>query len=429
MQEDYFFNEGEQVGVAENTYWFSHLKKAFPAFRERNFRLYFFGQLISLCGTWLQMVALGWLVLQLTHSAFWVGTVSAIGVFPTLSLSLMGGVIVDKFDKKKVLYITQTCAMLCALALGTLTLLNVIQLWEICALAFALGVVNAVDLPALQAFVGDMVSKERLASAVALNSALQNAARAIGPALGGIIIALIGVGWTFIFNGLSFIAVLFAFVAMTINKNPSAKREDVHPFKMIQQGLVYTFSHKSISLFMITAGVAAAFGYSYTAILPFIAEHVFHQGATGLGYLLSVTGIGSLVAAIIMSIFSRQISAKVSVVGSNILLGIGLLGFSLATNFPMALVCVLCIGFAFTFEFSMINTLIQHTVDPQMRGRVMSILIMVFFGGSFLGNFAIGYFSNTFGSQPVIFFNAIIMLLMTIILFSQKERIVDLKNL
>src|SRR5581483_2742862 len=239
----------------------------FPAFQEKNFRLYFAGQLVSLCGTWLQTVAFGWLVLQITGSAFWVGTVSALTVLPTLIFSLVGGVIVDRFNKKSILYVTQSAAMVIALTLGLLTFFHVVTLLEICVLAALLGTVNAVDIPALQAFVSDMVSREHLASALALNSALQNAARTIGPAIAGVLVATLGVAWTFIFNGLSFIAVLVVFKIMII-RNQAGAHHKSHPIDMIKEGLSYAFSHAGITLFLLTCSISALFGYSYVAMLP-----------------------------------------------------------------------------------------------------------------------------------------------------------------
>lgn len=425
--EELVLEEGEEFGFAENPSWIKRLVKTFPAFHEKNFRLYFYGQLISVTGTWLQNVALGWLILQLTHSALWVGTVSALSVLPTLIFSLLGGVIVDKFDKKKILYITQSSAMVVAFILGILTLFNAVNIWEVCTLSFLLGTINAIDLPALQSFVSEMVSKERLASAIALNSALSNSARAIGPAIAGVLINYIGIGWTFIFNALSFIAVLMAFAAMII-KNRIPRHEHVHPTTMIKEGLRYTFAHRGLSMLMCTSAALAIFGYSYAAMLPVIAENVFNSGAAGLGYLLSAAGAGAFVGAILVSAFSIRMSPRLAVIGGNILLGIGLFLFSISSHLGVALIFMAVIGFSFTFEFSMINTLIQHAVRPDMRGRVMSILIMMFLGAAFFGNFGIGYFSNIFGTQLVIRFNSIVVLIIGIIVWMMKDRIMELKR-
>jgi MFS family permease len=425
--EEFVLEEGERFGIEENPGWVKRIIRAFPAFHERNFRLYFYGQLISVTGIWLQNVALGWLILALTHSALWVGTVSALSILPTLLFSLIGGVIVDRLDKKKILYFTQSSAMILAFILGMSTLLNVINIWGICTLSFLLGTVNAIDLPALQSFVSNMVNKERLASAIALNSALTNSARAIGPAVAGILISYVGIGWTFIFNALSFIAVLMAFAAMVI-KSRIPRHEHTHPVTMIKEGLRYTFTHPGISMLTIMSAAIAIFGYSYTTMLPVIAENVFNKGAAGFGYLLSAAGLGAFVGAILVSAFSTRMSPRLAIIGGNMLLGIGLLSFSLSSNFTLALVFMVVIGFSFTFEFSMINTLIQYAVRSDMRGRVMSIFIMMFLGAASFGNFAIGYFSNVFGTQPVIEFDAIVVLIIGFIIWSMKSRIMELKR-
>ena len=215
--EEDILHESQDISIGGNYSWVTRLKSAIPAFQNRNYKLYFFGQLISLTGTWLQVVAQGWLVLKLTNSAYYLGLIAALSTLPSLFLTMFGGVIVDQFPKRRILILTQTSSMILAFVLGFLTVFKIITVWEIGIIAFLLGVVNAIDAPARQSFVPEIVNKEQLASAIALNSSMFNAARVIGPSLAGILIALIGTGGAFIVNGVSYIAVIIALLSMKIN--------------------------------------------------------------------------------------------------------------------------------------------------------------------------------------------------------------------
>ncbi len=208
--EKYIIDESQEISVGEVSGWFQKITSFFPALRNKNYQLYFMGQLVSLIGTWLQIVAQGWLVLELTNSVFLIGLVAAVSTLPTLLFSLFGGVIVDRFNKQKIITFTQTASMLLALVLGLLTVFKIINVWQIMILAFLLGVVNAVDMPARQAFVVEMVGKSDLASAIALNSGIFNGARVIGPSIAGILIGLVGTGGAFILNAASYLAVILA---------------------------------------------------------------------------------------------------------------------------------------------------------------------------------------------------------------------------
>src|SRR6185437_7149335 len=267
-EEEYILNESPEISVGERGGWISGILTAFPALQNKNYRLYFGGQLISLIGTWLQIVAQGWLVLQLTNSAFLIGLITALSTLPTLFLTLFGGVIVDQFPKKIILLFTQSAAMVLAFILGVLTVLNVITVWEIGLIAFLLGSVNAIDSPARQAFVSEMVDKEQLPSAIALNSGIFNAARVIGPSVAGLLIALIGTGGAFIVNGISYIAVIIALVIMRTSSNPVRKK--INAIKAIREGLKYSFSHPIIRTLILFTGVSSIFGWSYTTVMPVI---------------------------------------------------------------------------------------------------------------------------------------------------------------
>ncbi|HEV2340012.1 MAG TPA: MFS transporter, partial [Patescibacteria group bacterium] len=238
-EEQYICNECPEISIGEYPDWASKILVAFPAFKSKNYQYYFTGQLVSLIGTWLQVIAEGWLVLQLTNSPFLIGLVAALATAPSLLLSLFGGVLVDRFQTKTILLVTQSAAMVLALIYGLLTIFHVINLLEICILAFLLGIVNAIDIPARQAFVVELVDKEELGSAIALNSGTFNGARVIGPAVAGLLIGFIGSGGAFILNGISYIASIIGLVLFHVHAKKESTAGGIHPIAAIKRGLQY----------------------------------------------------------------------------------------------------------------------------------------------------------------------------------------------
>ncbi|TSC77392.1 MAG: permease [Parcubacteria group bacterium Gr01-1014_33] len=397
IEEEYAGGEPEAIGIDESNRWIERIFKAFPAFRERNFSLYFWGQFVSLIGTWLQTVAQGWLVLEITHSAYWVGVVSALGSLPILFFALFGGVIVDRFSRKKILYVTQILSLIFALVLGLLALFGHATLFAISVLAFLLGAVNALDVPARHAFIAEMMGKKNLASAIALHSAAFNGSRIIGPAIAGILIALIGTGGTFLVNALSFIAVIvsLALIDVSVRRRASAHP---HPIAAIREGLSYAFSRAMIRMFLIGAGVVSIFGWSYLSILPVVTEQVFHKRAAELGYLHTAAGIGAVTSVIVISIFMRRFGPRPFVIGGTFLLGAGLLGLSYAPTLPWGLAAMFVTGFSLILAFSVINSTIQSHIEDTVRGRVMSIYVLMWRGTAPIGSFLMGYMAEHFGA-------------------------------
>lgn len=383
--------------------------KTFPALKHKNYRLFFIGQFVSLIGTWLQMVAQGWLVFTLTNSAFWVGMVAAAASFPVLAFSLFGGVIVDRFDKRKIIIFTQIVSMILAFILGGLTVAGVINIFEITVLAFLLGVVTVLDNPARQAFVIEMVGKEDLASAIALNSGIFNGARIIGPGIAGLLIALFGVGETFLINGVSYVAVIIAL--LFIGTRTILPETHPHPLKAIKEGLRYSFSHPTIRTLLFFAAVSSIFGWSYATIMPVIAQTIFHQGATGLGYLYSATGVGAVLGTVFVSAFSKKISPRFFILGGSVLFAVSLILFSLTTSLKFALPLLFFSGLGLVSHFAMINSTIQHLVSDHVRGRVMSIYMLMFLGMQPLGSFQVGFMAEHFGSSWAIRFGAFVILI------------------
>lgn len=419
-EESYLINQSPEVSVGENTRWMRRFK-SFPALQNRNYRLYFGGQLVSVIGTWLQIVAQGWLVLQLTNSPFLIGLVAALATAPSLLFSLFGGVIVDRFRKKKILYFTQIANLILASVLGVLTILNHVNVPLIATIAFLMGTVNALDAPARQAFVSDLVSREHLASAIALNSGTFNAGRVIGPGLAGLLIAWIGTGGAFIVNGVSYLAVVIALWYMDIQEKTAV--QNLKPLQAIREGLRYSFSHPIIRILYIFTAVVSIFGWSYSTIMPVIAQDIFHVEAKGLGYLYAASGIGSLVAIYLISAFSERFRPIVFITGGNTIFALSLVLFSLSHSMIVALPLLFLVGLGLLCQSAMMNTTIQSMVKPEFRGRVMSIYVLMFLGMAPVGNFEIGFLTEHLGITTAIIINAIFVLIFGWIVFFYRNKI------
>ncbi|MBS1552154.1 MAG: MFS transporter [Bacteroidetes bacterium] len=407
--------------MSDNSKLINIFLTAFPAFNSRNYKLYFSGQLISLIGTWLQIVALGWLVLKMTNSAFLIGLITALGSLPSLFFTLFGGVLVDRFPKKKILLITQGSAMILAITLGILTVFNLINFWEIALIAFLMGTVAAIDIPARQAFVAELVSKDQIPSAIALNSATFNAARAIGPGIAGLLIAWIGTGGAFLINGLSYVAVIAALWSMNIESITTEKKTGT--LAAIKEGLIYSFSHPVIRMLIIFTAVSSVFGWSYSTVLPLIAANDFNLDAAGLGYMYAAGGLGALTATLLIGLFSKKISSVYFILGGNTLFSVCILLFSFTTDLTLALALLFFAGFGLLSQFAMMNTTIQRLVKSEFRGRVLSIYIFMFMGLTPLGNFEVGLLSEKMGTGFAIRAGAFIVFLFGVLIYFYRARI------
>lgn len=409
-----------EISLGENEGWTSKILSAFPALGSRNYQLYFFGQLISMIGTWLQIVAEGWLVYQLTHSAFYVGLDAAAATVPSLFLSLFGGVIVDRYPKRTILFYTQTTSMILAFALGIMAVTGAITVWWIIAIAFLLGIVNAVNTPAIQSYVVELVEdKSHLASAIALGAGMFNAARAIGPTIAGLLIAGLGAGMAFILNGFSYIAILISLYFMKTGN--TVHYTDLHPLQAIKEGIAYTFKHPTIRLLLTISSTISIFGWSYSTLMPVIAGTIFHVGAAELGYLYAASGVGAFVGAMGVSIFARKYRASRIILSGLALFTISLLAFTFTHTLLLGYLTLFFVGLGLVTLFSMTNTTIQHAVEDRMRGRVLSIYALTFMGFAPLGNLEIGFMAEHFGSEFAIRVSALIVGLFWFFLYSQRR--------
>jgi len=399
------------------------LLSAFPAFRSRNFRLYFIGQIVSMIGTWLQMVALGWLVLEMTGSAFQVGMVAAASSLPTLFLSLFGGVIVDRYDRRKILLFTQAASMVLAIVLALFTLTGTVTVPVIMVLAFLLGCIGSVATPAIQAFLSEMVDREQLHSAVALNSAIFNASRVIGPAIAGFMISWVGTGGAFMSNGLSYLAVIAALLAIRTVSRRTAPLAKQSPLESIRDGLSYTWGHPLLRTIVLFVSVVSIFGWSFMSMLPVVAKQTFGLGSEGMGLLFSAFGTGSLSGTVLVSMLSGRIRSDVMVIGGILVFGLALTAFTFAEEEGIAMLFLFLSGIGMLSAFATMTATVQSLVEERYRGRVMSIYLMVLMGFIPIGNFQVGLLSEHLGTALAIRIGSILVLCATLSLFLYRGRI------
>jgi MFS family permease len=372
------------------------LPRTFAALRHRNYRLFFIGQLISLIGTWMQNVAQAWLVYALTDSPFYLGVVSFASSIPTLSLTLGAGVLIDRVPKRAVLIVTQTSAMLLAFVLAADVFMGWVQPWHIVIMSFLLGAVNAFDAPTRQAFVVEMVAdRSDLPNAIALNSAIFQMARIIGPTLAGIALAAIGASWCFLLNGISFIAVIVGLWAMHLPPSVRIPRE-ASAIDQLREGLAYVWHTDIVRTLIALVAVSNLFAFGYSALMPAFAESVLDSGPTGLGLLSAAVGAGALAGALIVASLGSFRHRGILLTFGNLFFPSMVLLFSMSTSLPLSMVILAGVGLGFIIQNATANTLIQDTVPDALRGRVMSLYMLVFQGFFPLGALTAGLIAQTF---------------------------------
>lgn len=367
------------------------IKRTFSALHIRNFRLFIFGQGISMCGTWMQTVAVSWLVLKMTHSGTQLGLVIAAQFLPILIFGVWGGVVADRFNKRTILYFTQTLAGLLALTFGILVLAHVITLWMIYTLSIGFGMVLVVDNPARQAFVSEMVGREQLKNAITLNSTMVNMARVIGPSFAGILIATVGIGTCFIVNAGSYLAVLVALYLMhggELNPSPKSVREP----GQIRAGLAYVWSEPKLKSTLLMMLIIGTFAYEFPVILPLFATITLHGDARTYSIMMAATGVGAIAGGIYTA--SQATTRETQLVWSAILFGISILLASLMPNLVSVIILLVIVGSLSVLFIALGNTTLQLTSEPSMRGRVMALWMIAFAGTTPIGGPIIGFISD-----------------------------------
>ncbi len=371
-----------------------NLKDTFASLKYPNYRIWFVGQLISLVGTWTQSAAQGYLVFELTQSPAYLGYVGFAAGLPSWFFTLYAGVIADRVSRRTMLVVTQSVMMVLAFILAALAFTGVVQPWHIILLAFCLGIANAFDAPARQAFVVEMVDRESLTNAIALNSAMFTSATVVGPAVGGLAYAWFGPGWCFTVNGVTFVAVILALALMKLKPNPTPARKAM-VLQELRTGLSYVASNATIRMLILNMGAITLFGFGMVTLIPAWAVNILEGDATTNGWLLSARGLGSLAGALmIAALGSRNARGKLWTWGSFVL-PVLMLVFAGIRWLPLSLLTMMGIGWAFMALINTTNALVQTLVPDELRGRVMGFYMLVFFGsyplGSLLSGTVAGY--------------------------------------
>ena len=399
------------------------LRQTFRALRHRNYRLFFYGQLVSLIGTWMQQTAMSWLVYELTGSKLLLGLVAAVGSAPMMLFSLWGGTLADRHPKRTILLWTQTAQMIPAFALAALAWTGVATTWLIIVIAAVNGVAMGFDMPARQAFTVEMTSREDLLNAVSLNSSIFNGARVVGPSIAGVVIGSLGTAICFLLNGLSFVAVLAGLLMMRLPPHVPLAPEAAARAGTFS-GVSYVLGHRRVRTILGLLGVVGIFGWSYAVLMPAFARDVFGLGADGYGVLMSASGIGALAGALTVAtagdVFPQR---SVALAGVWIFAG-ALLGFAFTTNFPLALLLLTLGGFGMLLFFSTSNTVLQTIVPDEMRGRVMGVWGLVFGAMIPLGSLEAGALAHWVGAPFTLAFGAVVCAvagLVTLVVIRRRE--------
>jgi MFS family permease len=374
----------------------------FRALRHRNFQLFFGGQLISLVGTWMQTLAQSWLVYRLTRSPFLLGAVGFSSQIPVLFLGPLAGIFADRHPRQRIVIATQTAMMIQAFIIAALTLSHAIQVWQIFLLALMLGVCNAFDIPARQAFIVEMVGTSDLMNAIALNSSMFNAARSVGPAIAGILVASLGEGLCFLINGLSFLAVIASLFMMKIGRRSHAGRS-TRKLDQFKEGLAYVRGNAAIRSLLVLLGVASLLAMPYAVLMPIFADKVLHSGARGLGELLTSAGLGALIGALWLARRQQPTGLDRIVARAAAAFGVSLMLFACSKTYWLSLLLLVPAGLSIMIQLGSTNTLIQSIVSNAMRGRVMGIYSMMFLGMAPFGSLIAGFLAQHFGAPTAVF--------------------------
>lgn len=382
-------------------------KLLFRALRHRNYRLFFIGQSISLVGTWMQQLAMSWLVYRLTNSVFLLGMIGFLGQLPSFVLTPFGGVIADRHNRRRILITTQTLAMIQAILLAALVFSRHIRVWQIVGLSIFLGVINSFDIPVRQAFVIEMIEKkEDLGNAIALNSSMVNMAKMIGPSLAGIIVAVFGEGLCFLLNGLSYCAVIVSLWVMKISRT-KMKAPRHHVLREVKEGFVYAYNFAPIKYILFLLGIFSLAGASYQVLMPVFARDIFHGGPTTLGALMAMTGIGALGGAVYLA-GRKSVRGLVKIIALAAgIFGLGLIIFARSRILWFSMLILGGAGFAMMVQMAASNTILQTIVEEDKRGRIMSLYTMAFMGMSPFGSLLMGMLAGRIGAPGSLFIGGI----------------------
>ena len=377
------------------------------ALRSRNFRLFVAGQSVSLVGTWMQTVAMSWLVYRLTGSAFLLGIIGFTSQIPTFLLAPVAGVLADRWNRRNLLIATQVLAMLQAAVLAAIVLFGVVQVWQIVVLSLLLGIVNAFDIPVRQSFVVEMVShREDLSNAIALNSSMVQGARLVGPMIAGLLVASVGEGVCFILNSVSYLAVLLALVAMQIAPSPHQGKPHRHVLHELKEGFRYAFSFGPIRSILLLVGLVSLTGMPYSVLVPVFAKEILHGGAHTFGFLMTAGGCGAFIGTVYLASRKSVLGLGKLIVVAAVLFPVGISAFAVSTNINVSFVSLVVAGFGGITLVASCNTILQTILDEDKRGRVMSFFAVAFMGMAPFGSFGAGTMAGIIGPRATLLVGA-----------------------
>ena len=388
-------------------------QETFAALKHYNYRLWFGGQVVSLVGTWMQSTAQGYLIYQITGSPFYLGLVGFVGGAPSLLFTLFGGVIADRLPRRMLLVITQISMMVLAFILAVLTFTHTVQPWHILVLAFLLGVANAFDAPARTSFVLELVSRENMTNAIALNSTMFNIATVVGPSVAGLTYAAIGPAWCFTLNGLSFIAVIVALLLMRIKLEPHPVRRAA-ALAELGEGIRYVLNNRMILSLIGSVGIVSIFGIGMMNLLPAWATDVLHGNVTTNGWLVSARGLGSMISALMLAYWGlRKLRGRMWTAGTFVM-PVMLFVFAWIRLVPLSLVALLGVGWGFMMVTNNAQAVVQSLVPDNLRGRVMGVYTLVFFGSMPIGALLAGTAAGKIGEPITVMAGAVLLMVMAI---------------
>ena len=432
FSKDYLFQargdtKGGSFKKMANLSIYLNWSQTFSAMRHRNFRLFFWGQLVSVIGVWMQSTAQQWLVYRITGSQTSLGMITFINFLPVLLFSLFMGVVTDQFSRRKLLVLTQSWFMLLAGVLALLTWMNIVQYWHILLLSFLLGFGNALDMPARQAFVVELVDgdKRDVMNAISVNSALFNIARIVGPAIGGLVVAAFGEAPAFAINALSYIAVIFALLLMQLSPQ-TQEPSRANPIEKMKYGFGYIYGEKDILGLVVLVAVFSMVGFGPLTLVPVFAKDILYIGADGFGHLLSWQGVGALIGAFLLIVFGDRFHKGKLLLASRVLLGPAVIALALSRTPWLSMLIMALLGYSLITQLVLTNTLIQSIVPDELRGRVLSAYTWALGGFFPLGSLMVGFLGDQIGAPAAAILSGIgclLLIIFNIIVFPSIQKL------
>src|SRR5713226_2670471 len=408
--------------AASERKWMLHLPRMFRSIENRNYRLYFFGQMVSVLGSWLQSVAQAWLVYRLTDSSFMLGLVVFIGQAPLLFLSPIGGLIADRYRRRWVVVATQTSSMLLAFVLAALTLLGHVRMWQILVVAGLQGIISAMDVPARQALVTEMVETDNLLNAVALNSSIFNNASSVAPVIAGFLVATIGEGWCFAINGATYLAVIAGLLMMRLEEHRK-DRGTQSALSSIREGFQFVHDTAPIRRILVVLALVSLLGAPFTVLMSIFADKILHAGPRGLGFLMSASGVGSLIGSLLLASRRGLTGLGRWIVFGSAGFGAALILFSLSRSFALSLLILASAGFCLFYEITASNSLVQAMSPNALRGRAIAILSMLILGVAPFGALTAGFLAQHLGPSLTVGIGGLACIAGAVLMFGESARV------